>query len=134
MIQTRARRRSRDRGLTIPALALLLAAGLPQAGLAAQPKESTPALDYEPAESLEGNFLSAYIAGAARDTTAAATYYREAVKADPRNAELVERAFISLLADGAWELPVLRELWSSRLPKVQSVIQQACSSSATTGA
>ena len=101
MIQTRARRRSRDRALTIPALALLLAAGLPQTGLAAQPKESTPTLDYEPAESLEGNFLSAYIAGAARDTTAAATYYREAVKADPRNAELVERAFISLLADGA---------------------------------
>ena len=83
MIQTRARR-------TVSALALLLAAGLPQTVTAAQPKESTPALDYEPAESLEGNFLSAYIAGAARDTAAAASFYREAVKADPRNAELVE--------------------------------------------
>ncbi len=39
--------------------------------------------------------------GGGRDTTAAATYYREAVRADPRNAELVERAFVSLLADGA---------------------------------
>jgi len=94
MMMTRARR-------SVSALALLLAAGLPQTVLAAQPKESTPVLDYEPADSLEGNFLSAYIAGASRDTAAAATFYREAVKADPRNAELVERAFISLLADGA---------------------------------
>lgn len=96
MTHLRARR-------TASALALLLATGLPPGALAAQPNEtaSVPAGDYEPAESLEGNFLSAYIAGAARDTTAAATFYREAVRADPRNAELVERAFISLLADGA---------------------------------
>lgn len=104
MTKQRARR-------TPSALALLIAAGmgpslapgLAPGALAAQPKEtaSVPVGDYEPAESLEGNFLSAYIAGAARDTTAAATFYREAVRADPRNAELVERAFISLLADGA---------------------------------
>ncbi|MET0368002.1 MAG: tetratricopeptide repeat protein [Methylobacterium sp.] len=96
MTHLRARR-------TVSALALLLATGLPHGANAAQPKEtaSVPSGDYEPAESLEGNFLSAYIAGAARDTTAAATFYREAVRADPRNAELVERAFISLLADGA---------------------------------
>ncbi|WP_342162306.1 tetratricopeptide repeat protein [Methylobacterium sp. SD21] len=96
MTHLRARR-------TVSALALLLATGLPYGANAAQPKEtaSVPSGDYEPAESLEGNFLSAYIAGAARDTTAAATFYREAVRADPRNAELVERAFISLLADGA---------------------------------
>lgn len=96
MTHLRARR-------TASALALLLATGLVPGAYAAQPKEtiSSPAGDYEPAESLEGNFLSAYIAGAARDTTAAATFYREAVRADPRNAELVERAFISLLADGA---------------------------------
>jgi len=94
MMTTRARR-------SVSALALMLAAGLPQTVLAAQPRESAPLLEYEPAESLEGNFLSAYIAGAARDTAAAASFYREAVKADPRNAELVERAFISLLADGA---------------------------------
>ena len=58
-------------------------------------------MEYEPAESLEGNFLSAYIAGASKDTAAAASFYREAVKGDPRNAELLERAFVSLLADGA---------------------------------
>ncbi len=83
----------------LSALALCLAATLP--GHAAQPRESTPVSEYEPAESLEGNFLSAYIAGASKDTAAAASFYREAVKADPRNAELLERAFVSLLADGA---------------------------------
>ena len=53
-----------------------------------------------PAQSLEGNFLSAYIAGASRDTTAAALFYREALKDDPRNTDLLDRAFVSLLADG----------------------------------
>lgn len=68
-------------------------------------RESTPVPShaplFEPAESLEGNFLSAYIAGAARDTVAAAAFYREALRADPRNPELLERAFVALLADGA---------------------------------
>ncbi|MFD0935153.1 tetratricopeptide repeat protein [Methylobacterium trifolii] len=86
---------------TVSVLALCLAAGLAPAAQAAQPRESLPVTEYEPAESLEGNFLSAYIAGASRDTAAAANFYREAVKADPRNAELLERAFVSLLADGA---------------------------------
>ncbi len=53
-----------------------------------------------PAASLEGNFLAAYIAGASRDTTAAALFYREALKDDPRNTDLLDRAFVSLLADG----------------------------------
>ncbi len=57
----------------------------------------------EPAASLEGNFLAAYIAGASRDTAAAATFYREAIKADSRNAELLERAFVAFLADGAMQ-------------------------------
>ena len=56
---------------------------------------------FEPADSLEGNYLAAYIAGALRDTAAAASYYRETLKADPRNPELLERAFVSFLADGA---------------------------------
>ena len=94
MFDRRARR-------TVSVIALALAAGLGPAAQAAQPRESSPVTEYEPADSLEGNFLAAYIAGAARDTAAAATFYREAVKADPRNAELLERAFISLLADGA---------------------------------
>lgn len=88
---------------TLSALALILASSLPSSFLAqaAQPRESSPISEYEPAESLEGNFLSAYIAGSAKDTSAAASFYREAVKGDPKNAELLERAFVSMLADGS---------------------------------
>jgi tetratricopeptide (TPR) repeat protein len=56
---------------------------------------------FEPAESLEGNYLAAIVAGASRDTHSAATFLREALRADPRNVELQERAFIAFLADGA---------------------------------
>ncbi|KQP51760.1 hypothetical protein ASG40_05820 [Methylobacterium sp. Leaf399] len=87
---------------TLSVLSLLASVAVVGApALAMQPRESAPISSFEPAESLEGNFLSAYIAGASRDTAAAATFYREALKADPRNSELQERAFISLLADGA---------------------------------
>ncbi|ACL59251.1 tetratricopeptide repeat protein [Methylobacterium nodulans] len=82
-------------------LALLLAAPSPVLAARLTPREVTAPSAYEPADSLEGNFLAAYIAGASRDTAAAASYYREAVKGDPRNAELLERSFVALLADGA---------------------------------
>jgi tetratricopeptide (TPR) repeat protein len=68
--------------------------------LAARASATSP---FPPADSLEGNFLAAYIAGAARDTAAAASYYRETLKADPRNPELLERAFVSFLADGSMQ-------------------------------
>lgn len=72
--------------------------------LNAQPGPAVPGTGAIPpftaAESLEGNYLAAYIAVAARDTAAAASFYREALKEDPANPELLERAFVSLLADG----------------------------------
>jgi tetratricopeptide (TPR) repeat protein len=64
------------------------------------PAAALPQTAFQPAESLEGNYLAAYIAGTARDTAAAAAFYREALRADPNNAELLERAFVSFLADG----------------------------------
>ncbi|MGL5735760.1 MAG: tetratricopeptide repeat protein, partial [Beijerinckiaceae bacterium] len=54
----------------------------------------------EPAESAEGNFLAAVVAGAQRDTSSAAAYLREALRADPRNTELIERSFEAQLAGG----------------------------------
>ncbi len=51
-------------------------------------------------DSQAGNYLSALVAGADRDTNAAAVYFREALRADPRNTDLVERAFAAALADG----------------------------------
>ncbi|MDB5650344.1 MAG: repeat-containing protein [Hyphomicrobiales bacterium] len=50
--------------------------------------------------SAAGTYLSAYSAGAQRDTAAAATFFREALRFDPRNAELMERAFVAALANG----------------------------------
>ena len=86
-----------------PALALILACLIASPSVAARSPATppSPARAFDPAETLEGNYLAAYIAGASRDTAAAAAFYREALKDDPKNAELLERAFVSFLADGA---------------------------------
>jgi len=47
-----------------------------------------------------GNYLSALVASADRDTAGAAVYYREALRADPRNMDLIERAFAAALSNG----------------------------------
>jgi tetratricopeptide (TPR) repeat protein len=47
-----------------------------------------------------GSYLAARHAGVERDAPAAAAYYRAALRHDPKNGELLERAFLSLLADG----------------------------------
>jgi tetratricopeptide (TPR) repeat protein len=78
--------------------ALILAAGL-LAAPAAVANATEEIL--EPAQSLEGNFLSAYVAGSARDTEAATVFFRQAIQEDPRNQELLERAFVAFLANGS---------------------------------
>jgi tetratricopeptide (TPR) repeat protein len=52
------------------------------------------------AASQPGNYLAGLIASADRDSAAAETYYREALRLDPRNPELVERAFSAALSNG----------------------------------
>ncbi len=47
-----------------------------------------------------GNYLAGLIASADRDTAAAEAYYREALRIDPRNPELIERAFSAALSNG----------------------------------
>lgn len=47
-----------------------------------------------------GNYLAARLAGGQRDMAAAATYYRAALRADPKNSELIERTFLVVLASG----------------------------------
>jgi tetratricopeptide (TPR) repeat protein len=80
--------------LTISLGALLLALASPAL---ARDAVSTP---FETAESQSGNYLAALVAGDDRDTTAAATYFREALRADPHNPDLIERAFAAALANG----------------------------------
>ncbi|MFV0280910.1 MAG: tetratricopeptide repeat protein [Rhodoblastus sp.] len=55
---------------------------------------------FEVGESPSGNYLAALVAGAERDTLAASTYFREALRADPKNMELAERAFVASIANG----------------------------------
>jgi tetratricopeptide (TPR) repeat protein len=50
--------------------------------------------------SASGSYLAARHAGQQRDALAAATYYRAALRRDPKNAELLDRAFVSLLVGG----------------------------------
>lgn len=47
-----------------------------------------------------GNYLAALVAGAETDTLAASTFFREALRYDPRNRELLERAFAGSVANG----------------------------------
>ena len=50
--------------------------------------------------SLSGNYLAGRVAGANRDASSAAAYFRAALRDDPRNAELLERTFLLTLAEG----------------------------------
>jgi tetratricopeptide (TPR) repeat protein len=47
-----------------------------------------------------GSYLAARHAGQQRDAAAAAAYYREALRHDPKNSELLDRTFLSLLVGG----------------------------------
>ena len=58
------------------------------------------ATPFEVGETRAGNYLAALIAGSERDTLAASTFFQEALRLDPRNGELIERAFLSALANG----------------------------------
>jgi tetratricopeptide (TPR) repeat protein len=76
------------------ALAAFLAAA--PASLAAQPSSG---LDFA-SSTASGSYLAARHAGQQRDAAAAAAYYRAALKRDPNNSELLDRAFLSFLVNG----------------------------------
>ena len=50
-----------------------------------------------------GSYLAARHASADRDASAAAAFYRSALRTDPKNNELLDRAFIASVADGDME-------------------------------
>jgi tetratricopeptide (TPR) repeat protein len=50
--------------------------------------------------SASGSYLAARHAGGQKDAAAAATYYRAALRGDPRNNELLGRTFLAVLANG----------------------------------
>lgn len=77
-------------------LAMLTALGAASPALA-----DAPPSDFIARSAPAGNYLAARLAIAERDTAAAAAYYRELVRMFPRNGELMERAFLTLLAEGS---------------------------------
>lgn len=78
------------------ALAALLAAGIATPVFADAPPASLIARS-----SPAGNYLAARLASAERDNAAAAAYYRALVRVFPRSGEILERAFLTLLAEGS---------------------------------
>ena len=83
-------------------LAVLAAAGLALGATVPASARQSLAIPapFEVSESPSGNYLAALVANAERDTAAAASFFREALRADPGNPELVERSFIAALANG----------------------------------
>ena len=84
------------------ALALTLTSGFFAKGAAAAHAKDSLAVarPFEVGSSLSGNFLAAIVANSERDTFAASTFFREALRDDPRNRDLAERALIAALANG----------------------------------
>ena len=86
-----------------PSVAFLLALSLSAtsgAALAAAVQTESGSGTLKVGDSQPGNYLSALIASADRDTLAAEVYYREALRADPRNPDLLGRAFAAALSNG----------------------------------
>jgi tetratricopeptide (TPR) repeat protein len=61
------------------------------------------ATPFEVGESPSGNYLAARVAGEEHDTVAAATFFREALRFDPRNPNLIERAFVAAVSNGSMQ-------------------------------
>jgi len=89
------------------AIAIAAATSLMLSGpLAAQtPERPTDTAPFPSAHDLRtmttaGSYLAARHASIERDATSAAAFYRSALRTDPKNSELLDRAFISSLAEG----------------------------------
>ena len=76
-------------------LSLSATSGSSWAYAAQTPSEQDPLRD-----NAAGNYLAARHAGIERDAGAAATYYLNVLKSDPKNADVLSRAFLSVLTNG----------------------------------
>src|ERR1700753_2417610 len=86
--------------------AVALTAALPVAVMAQTPERPQDSAPQFPSRNdlkaltTSGSYLAARHAGVERDATSAAAFYRSALRTDPKNSELLDRAFISSVADG----------------------------------
>jgi tetratricopeptide (TPR) repeat protein len=80
---------------------LSLTLGLGLVASAAQAREAVDiSSPFEVSESPAGNYLAARVAEYEHDTLAASTFFRESLRSDPQNVDLVQRAFVAALANG----------------------------------
>ena len=89
--------------MTCTSLVRLLAGGTLAAFLAGAPIElsAQSGMPREPGGfTISGSYLAARHAGRLRDAAAAANYYRAALRLDPKNDELLDRTFLSLVIEG----------------------------------
>jgi len=86
-------------GISLGIVTLTLPAMLSAQG-ASQIPNHVPSAHELSRVSASGSYLAARHAGAQRDAAAAAAYYRAALRSDPKNTALLERAFLSVLAEG----------------------------------
>src|SRR5579864_7777184 len=84
---------------------LLTAMVLPGSVLAETPEHPDTTAQFPTRNDLKtlttsGSYLAARHASVERDAASAAEFYRSALRADPKNNELLDRAFISYVAEG----------------------------------
>jgi len=90
-------------GVVLGATALCLPATLSAQGTSQNPPTNqvfVPSANELARLSMSGSYLAARHAGTQRDAGAAAAYYRAALRNDPKNNELLQLAFLSVLAEG----------------------------------
>jgi tetratricopeptide (TPR) repeat protein len=95
-------RRGAGATLSGAALAFVLALPVAQAQTPERPADNAAFPNSKDLRGLTtaGSYLAARHASVERDAGSAAAFYRSALRADPKNNELLDRAFISSLADG----------------------------------
>ena len=93
MILSPTTRRAALAALAASAMACTMIWSGPRPAIAQAPATS-------PHVSASGSFLAAQHASRERDAAAAATFYRSALRGDPRNNELLDRTFLSVLLNG----------------------------------
>ena len=90
----------RSRRAAVAALAALAMSVIWPGILFARAQAQAPQPSSFSRTSASGSFLAARHAGGQKDAAAAAAYYRAALRGDPRNNELLGRAFLAVLANG----------------------------------
>ncbi len=106
-------------GVVLGAAALLSSAALSAQAASSENQVSThvPSAQELSRLTTSGSYLAARHAGTQRDAGAAAAYYKASLRGDPKNPELLERAFLSVLAEGDVEEAVRLADQVSRLDK-----------------